>query len=135
MWCLPVKGARTQISEAREKAGSGSRGAGSFRRRQSEAERRRIVAESYRSGELASAVARRHGVHTSVLFRWRRQQRKRVAVEPGVEAVIGRELDLPGVDRKKRADPRATAYKITVPSISYRGRHRSEPPEFAFSCS
>ena len=30
---------------------------------------------------------------------------------------------------------RATAYKIIVPSISYRGRHRSEPPEFASSCS
>ena len=30
---------------------------------------------------------------------------------------------------------RATAYKIIVPSISYRGRYRSEPPEFASSCS
>ena len=36
---------------------------------------------------------------------------------------------------RERVQHRATAYKITVPSISYRGRHRSEPPEFAFSCS
>ena len=52
-----------------QKAGSGSRGVDSPRRRWSEAQRRRIVAESYRSGESASAVARRHGVHTSVLFK------------------------------------------------------------------
>ena len=30
---------------------------------------------------------------------------------------------------------RATAYKITVPSIAYLGRYRSEPPGFASSCS
>ena len=29
----------------------------------------------YRSGKSASAVARRYGVHTSVLFRWRRRYR------------------------------------------------------------
>ena len=42
-------------------------------RRWSEAHKRRIVAESYRGGESATAVARRHGVHSSVLFRWRRR--------------------------------------------------------------
>ena len=59
------------MSEMRQKAGS--RNAEPSRRRWSEAQRRRIVEESYRSGESASAVARRHGVHTSVLFRWRRR--------------------------------------------------------------
>ena len=54
---------------------SGPRNAELPRRRWSDAQRRRIVAESYRSGESASAVARRHGVHTSVLFRWRRRYR------------------------------------------------------------
>ena len=65
-------------------------------------ERRRIVAESYRSGESASAVARRHGVHTSVLFRWRRRYRTAAdtgagfvpvvveAPEPASEAASGR---------------------------------------------
>ena len=55
------------MSETRQKAES--RKAEPSRRRWSEAQRRRIVAESYRSGESASAVARRHGVHASVLFR------------------------------------------------------------------
>ena len=31
------------------------------------------MAESYRPGDSASAVARRHGVHTSVLYKWRRR--------------------------------------------------------------
>ena len=61
------------MSETKQK--SGPRNAETPRRRWSEAQRRRIVAESYRSGESASAVARRHGVHTSVLFRWRRRYR------------------------------------------------------------
>ena len=65
--------ARSQMSETTQKSGSGSRGVDSSRRRWSEAHKRRIVAESYRGGELATAVARRHGVHSSVLFRWRRR--------------------------------------------------------------
>ena len=54
---------------------SGSCWVDSARRRWREAEKRRIVAESYCSGESASAVARHHGVHTSALFRWRRRYR------------------------------------------------------------
>ena len=102
VWCPPIKGARSQMSETRQKAGSGSRSVDSPRRRWSEAQRRRIVAESYRSGESASAVARRHGVHTSVLFRWRRRYRTSAdtgagfvpvvveAPEPSSEAAPGR---------------------------------------------
>ena len=59
------------MSETKQK--SGSREAQPPRRRWSEAQRRRIVAESYRSGDSVSAAARRHGVHTSVLFKWRRR--------------------------------------------------------------
>ena len=73
------------MSEARRKAGS--REAETPRRR-SEAERRRIVAESYHSGESASAVARRHGVHTSVLFRWRRRYRKVADTDTGFVPVV-----------------------------------------------
>ena len=82
---------------------SGSRNVESPRRRWSEAQRRRIVAESYRSGESASAVARRHGVHTSLLFKWRRRYRAPAAAagagfvpvvveapEPSSEAAPGR---------------------------------------------
>ena len=63
------------MTDATRRSGAESRGVDSPRRRWNEAEKRRIVAESYRSGESASAVARRHGVHTSVLLRWRRRYR------------------------------------------------------------
>ena len=43
------------------------------RRWWNEAEKRRIVMESDRSGESASTEARCHDVHASVLFRWRRR--------------------------------------------------------------
>ena len=87
--------ARSQMSDTTQKSGSRSRGADSSRRRWSEAHKRRIVAESYCGGESATAVARRHGIHSSVLFRWRR--RYGTAADPGagfvpvvVEAAPGR---------------------------------------------
>ena len=74
------------MSETRQKAES--RNAQSSRRRWSEAQRRRIVAESYHSGDSASAVARRHGVHTSVLFRWRRRYRAPAHADAGFVPVV-----------------------------------------------
>ena len=74
------------MSETRQKAES--RKEEPSRRRWSEAQRRRIVAESYRSGESASAVARRHGVHTSVLFRWRRRYRTPAGSGGGIVPVV-----------------------------------------------
>ena len=90
------------IADVGDEAEVGVAQCGIARRRWSEAQRRRIVAESYRSGESASAVARRHGVHTSVLFRWRRRYRTLAdsgagfvpvvveAPEPASEAASGR---------------------------------------------
>ena len=46
------------------------------------------MAKSYRSGESASAVARRHGVHASVLFRWRRRYRTAAGPGAGVVPVV-----------------------------------------------
>lgn len=43
------------------------------RRRWTEEQKLRLVAETFRPGASLSAVARRHGVHSSVLFRWRRR--------------------------------------------------------------
>ena len=37
------------------------------------------------------------------------------------------------IDDAMAMQPRATAYKITVPSISYLGSHRSMPPGYASS--
>jgi len=42
------------------------------RRRWTLAEKRRIVAESYRAPRIVSATARRHGLTPSQLFTWRR---------------------------------------------------------------
>ena len=57
------------------------------RRRWSEAEKRRIVAESYQPGVSVSVVARRNDVNANLVFNWRRQFRERggfvpVVVEP-----------------------------------------------------
>jgi transposase len=46
------------------------------RRKWSEAEKQAIVAEAERPGANISAVARRHGIKPSLLFRWRRLARE-----------------------------------------------------------
>ena len=54
------------------------------RRRWSEEEKARIVAESLEGETCISAVARRHGLHPNQLFGWRRQFRTRpTGAEPG----------------------------------------------------
>ena len=45
------------------------------RRRWSEAEKRRIVAESFEHGISVSVVARRNDVHVNLVFNWRRRFR------------------------------------------------------------
>lgn len=43
------------------------------RRRWTEDQKRRLVEETFAPGSSVSRVSRRYGVHTSALFRWRRQ--------------------------------------------------------------
>ena len=93
----------------------------------SEAHKRRIVAVSYRSGISVSAVARRHGVHASVLFKWRRRQGKPtdsgagfvpVVVETGEvasEAPTGRMEIVLGDDVRVVVD--ATVYAPALPRV------------------
>lgn len=50
------------------------------RRSWSRAEKERIVAAALEPGAVASEVARAAGIHTSQLFRWRRQLCERVQV-------------------------------------------------------
>jgi len=47
------------------------------RRKWSDAEKRRIVAESFQPGVSVSLVARRHDVNANQVFTWRRQLRER----------------------------------------------------------
>jgi transposase len=53
------------------------------RRRWTDEDKARIVAESLDAATTASAVARRHGLHVSQLFVWRQQlQRSALTAEP-----------------------------------------------------
>ena len=75
------------MSDAAEKLEAGRACPAAPRRRWSEVEKRRIVAESYQPGASVSVVARRNDVNASLLFNWRRQFRERggfvpVVVEP-----------------------------------------------------
>ena len=56
------------------------------RRRWTEADKRRLVAETLAPGETVHGVARRYGVNTSQLFTWRK--RLRVGLEPGAPAAV-----------------------------------------------
>jgi transposase len=57
------------------------------RRRWSQEDKARIVAASFEPGANVSAVARQAGVHTSQLFRWRRQFCTRSEPAPAFAAV------------------------------------------------
>ena len=54
------------------------------RRRWSEADKRRIVAESYQPGTSVALVARRNAVNANLVFNWRRQYRERGGLVPVV---------------------------------------------------
>ena len=62
---------------------------GQARRRWSEADKRRLVADTFGPGATVHGVARRHGVSPSQLFAWRKLYR--------VGAGIGRAVPAPGV--------------------------------------
>jgi transposase len=91
------------------------------RRRWTDEEKQRIVAESEAPGSSVSIVARRHDLNANMLFTWRREFRRR---EPGagvdqatfVPAVIA--LDEPAADRP------ATAPREPGPDIADGSAHR-----------
>jgi transposase len=56
------------------------------RRRWSEEEKLRIIAESLSGPRLVSATARRHGISTSLLFTWRREHRRGTLTSRPVDA-------------------------------------------------
>ncbi len=73
---------------------------GTARRRRRPVEQKlRIIAESYQPGESVSAVARRHGVAASLLFRWRK-----LITEGGTAAVGSDELVVGASEVRKLED-------------------------------
>ena len=76
------------MSEAVEKLGSGREGPVAPRRRWSDAEKRRIVAESYQPGVSVSVVARRNDVNANLVFTWRRQFREQAGGSGGLVRVV-----------------------------------------------
>ena len=75
------------MSDSEEKLGAGLARPVARRRRWSEADRLRIVAESYQPGVSVSVVARRNDVNANLLFTWRRRYGKR-AVEAGSGGLV-----------------------------------------------
>ena len=67
------------MSDSDEGYGVGPARPASRRRRWREAERLRIVAESYQPGVSVSLVARRNDVNANLMFTWRRRYGKRAA--------------------------------------------------------
>ena len=67
------------------------------RRRWSDAEKQAIIAEAARPDANISAVARRHGLKPSLLFRWRRMAREGQAAGASGAAFVPVTLALPPV--------------------------------------
>ena len=76
------------MSEAVENSGFGREGPGALRRRWSDAEKRRIVAESYQPGVSVSVVARRNDVNANLVFNWRRRFREQAGGTGGLVPVV-----------------------------------------------
>jgi transposase len=87
------------------------------RRRFSEAEKRRLVAEAFEPGAVTSVVARQHGVDLSLLYRWRRQffgQQPRLATFTPVTVVP--DDDAPADRPALAAGPATGMMEIEFPS-------------------
>jgi transposase len=98
------------------------------RRRWSEAEKQAIVAEAERPEVNISAVARRHGIKPSLLFRWRRLARD-AQERPSTPAFIPVTLALPAtVTPAPEAAAEADASSVSPPPAAGRepAEHRIE---------
>jgi len=77
------------------------------RRRWSDAEKRRIVAETLEAGASVSVVARRHDVNANQVFGWRRQyQEGLLASDAGATAMVPVQVGTePATDRAAVSEP------------------------------
>ena len=86
------------------------------RRRWSDAEKQAVVAEAERPGVNISAVARRHGIKPSLLFRWRRLARD-VEARQSTSAFIPVTLALPAPEApalEAAASPEPDTQRIEI---------------------
>jgi transposase len=91
------------------------------RRQWSEAEKQAVVTEAERPGVNISAVARRHGIKPSLLFRWRRLARD--AQDQPSTAFVSVTLALPAVEAP------APEAAVDVLPVSPRPAASQEPAE------
>ena len=90
------------------------------RRRWSDAEKNAIVAEAAKPGVNISAVARRHGIKPSLLFRWRRMAREDDGRANG-SAFVPVTLALPPPDVKTPASEAAPPISTAAPPVHSAG--------------
>jgi transposase len=89
---------------------------GQPRRRWSEEDKRRLVAETLMPGETVRAVARRHGVNTSQLFTWRKRLRGQVDLPAAsAPAPMFTAVEIAPLDETSRTGEAASAVKATAP--------------------
>ena len=91
----------------------------STRRAWSAAEQRAIVAETELPGATVSEVARRHHLHSSLLFRWRRDALGSARVREAPPAPTFVPLALP-----RPVDPSLSAQPVGAIEIELAGGHR-----------
>ena len=87
---------------------------GQARRRWSEADKRRLVAETIGPGATVHGVARRHGVSPSQLFAWRKLFR----VGAGLERAVPALPSVPGFAAVEIAPARPPSVADVVPAPS-----------------
>ena len=117
------------------------------RRKWSDEDKARIVAEIVASGDSVCSVARRHGLSPQQLFGWRRQLREAAGGHSEIEevqfvpAVVDAVVPAPAVDRerkavrcKAKADTRACdagVIEIEVDGITIRAGRGADPTMIA----
>jgi len=104
---------------------------GGRRRKWSEEDKTRIVAEIVASGDSVCAVARRHGLSPQQLFGWRRQLRESAAGHSEAEelqfvpAVVDVVVEAPAVRGRRKAprcksEPDAGTIEVEVNGVTIR---------------
>jgi transposase len=103
------------------------------RRRWSDREKQKIVAEAERPDANISAVARRHGVKPSLLFRWRRLAREEEELaRTNAPAFAPVTLALPSGSAEEPASAAAPVGALPPGSIPEAARHADDRIEIEF---